>query len=143
MSLIDYPAVNRTLKRIYLQKYYPMKDMKFKVHSPEHSKAIQERLFELGYEWSSGLLVCKNTNRGDLCVTTNGTIHYNPEHTEGKWDTLDDLYKMEKEEVIWACGTKYPSARYSVEFVEGKGIRVSNVFISKANILKIAERLRK
>ena len=29
-----------------------MKNLKFKVHSPEHSKAIQKRLFELGYGWT-------------------------------------------------------------------------------------------
>jgi len=28
-----------------------MKAMKFKVESPEHSRQIQERLFEMGYEW--------------------------------------------------------------------------------------------
>lgn len=28
------------------------KAMKFRVKNPEHSKAIQERLFEMGYKWS-------------------------------------------------------------------------------------------
>jgi len=30
------------------------KDIKIEVHSPEHSAAIQRRLFELGVEWLSG-----------------------------------------------------------------------------------------
>lgn len=31
-----------------------LKAMKFKVNSPEHSKEIQEKLFEMGYEWCNG-----------------------------------------------------------------------------------------
>ena len=31
-----------------------MKEMKFRVHSKEHGKAIQKRLFELGYGWEDG-----------------------------------------------------------------------------------------
>jgi len=41
----------------YSQDYFtsyevpPFKNMKFKVNSPEHSKEIQEALFEMGYKW--------------------------------------------------------------------------------------------
>lgn len=75
-----------------------MKAMKFRVHSPEHSEAIQERLFKLGYSWFSG----KNTQFQDkpfLYTKKNGyVLHDGALEVFLKEDaiqtTLDDLYKM-------------------------------------------------
>jgi len=137
--------VNKTLADIYMKKYYPMKDMQFKVHSPEHSKAIQERLFELGYEWGScGKMIEKYpldwglyaTNRGVILRVVHVPIRNYPEAT------LDDLYKMEKEEPLYICGhavtfvKNYPTAPGS-----RSGIVINHMFFSQKDILKIANRL--
>lgn len=43
-----------------------MKAMKFKVSSPEHSKVIQEKLFEMGYGWGCGGYHVKHTDAAAL-----------------------------------------------------------------------------
>lgn len=49
------------------------KNMKFKVSSPEHSKEIQEALFEMGYEWSSYGKQVMFTDGGDTWLITEKT----------------------------------------------------------------------
>lgn len=80
-----------------------------KIHSPEHSKAVQERLFELGCKWfagqtrpmkydiktiasdSEGLLTCSENMSFD-----DARISLYPDHTV---ITLDDLYQMSPEDL--------------------------------------------
>ena len=78
-----------------------MKDMKFRVHSPEHSEAIQEKLFELGYNLGRNVLFL-NTDSNFLFATKEGSIYYNNleigfEEEYYKETTLDDLYKLKAE----------------------------------------------
>ena len=73
-----------------------MKDLKFRVKSPQHREAIQKRLFELGYEWlrskkeisylDARYLYCQD---GILFNGTTLHCYENEKHTEA---TLDDLY---------------------------------------------------
>lgn len=52
-------------------------NMKFRVNSPEHSKEIQEALFEMGYKWSSHGTNVMFTDGGDawLCTEKTGIIY--------------------------------------------------------------------
>lgn len=79
-----------------------MKALKFRVHSQEHSKAIQTILFELGYEWNiSGknhsfitkpFIYC-----GEDCSIRFGTTESTFKEYLHKETTLDDLYKDDRE----------------------------------------------
>lgn len=78
-----------------------MKDFKIKVKSKEHSKVIQERLFELNVKWCEGGARHLNHNENYLAVYDNelyyGLTCWNEENTDNIL-TLDDLYDMKKEE---------------------------------------------
>jgi hypothetical protein len=50
------------------------KNMKFRVNSPEHSKQIQELLFELGYSWGSVGKFTIHINQPYLYTFTSGYI---------------------------------------------------------------------
>lgn len=71
------------------------KALKFRVHSPEHSKAIQERLFELGASWFN--VGVQSTNRSflyvsdDLMIGQGDRYDYFISHSHQE-ATLDDLY---------------------------------------------------
>lgn len=79
-----------------------MKELKFRVYSKEHSKAIQEVLFKLGYSWI-GYQDIKYTYGSYLYVESDGCIMHGQEkdffNTDlSKESTLDELYKMLNEE---------------------------------------------
>jgi hypothetical protein len=77
-----------------------MKDLKFRVKNPQHSEAIQKRLFELGYEWMANDMVPIHKdapylyadNVNDICFGDDEDFHLNCKNTEA---TLDDLYSPE------------------------------------------------
>ncbi len=77
-----------------------MENLKFRVHSPEHSKAIQERLFELGYKWCSGDIKAICTELPFLFADNDGTIghgsilDYFNAQLNHKETTLDKTYEM-------------------------------------------------
>lgn len=48
-----------------------MKNFKIRVKSPEHSKLIQEKLFEMDYKWGQGKIV-SYTDKPFLYVQQNG-----------------------------------------------------------------------
>lgn len=53
------------------------KAMKFKVNSPEHSKAIQEKLFEMGYKWGNKIgQTVSFVDQGCLYVNSDGQVLY-------------------------------------------------------------------
>ena len=100
----DYPFVIKDDRRepILISKLKPykqikMRDMKFRVHSPEHSKAIQEQLFKLGFSWLQGqeLMYLDGdqlfANSNDLGYASDSEFYNNSTHKE---TTLDDLYKL-------------------------------------------------
>lgn len=81
-----------------------MKDIKIRVHNPEHSEAIQKRLFKLGCGWSSW----DGLNKGQpihldakfLFAYANFNISKSKNEDwflahKNKEVTLDDLYKMD------------------------------------------------
>ena len=82
-------------------------DMKFRVHSPEHSVAIQKRLFELGYKWSNGdegldhrksitaLYAYKGQPRSQPLTYSELTDYSYLHDHRGRLTTLDDLYNPE------------------------------------------------
>ncbi len=71
-----------------------MKAMKFRVESPEHSRQIQERLFEMGYSWSSGKKVAHidkkylYTNGSTIELGNMDCVFINKNQTE---TTLSDI----------------------------------------------------
>jgi hypothetical protein len=78
-----------------------MKDLKFRVKSPQHSTAIQKRLFELGYEWEAQGKVVRRDEEPFLFTYEDWAITFSNNgdeyfvrhiHTEA---TLDDLYSPE------------------------------------------------
>ena len=60
------------------------KNMKFRVSSPEHSKEIQEALFEMGYVWKSGKTHVQFENDTGFFVT----------NENGKFSMYDEKYKI-------------------------------------------------
>lgn len=52
------------------------KAMKFRVKNEEHSKQIQEKLFEMGYEWGSCGAYVSYTYSHDLFTSSAGNISY-------------------------------------------------------------------
>jgi hypothetical protein len=78
-----------------------MKDLKFRVKNPQHSEAIQKRLFELGCEWRKHGSVLRKTDRPALFAYRDGAITfldsigpYFNEHLNTEAN-LDDLYSPE------------------------------------------------
>tara|TARA_Y100001963_G_scaffold17759_1_gene21895 strand:+ start:3997 stop:4374 length:378 start_codon:yes stop_codon:yes gene_type:complete len=74
-------------------KYLP-ENFSIKPINSEHSKAIQKRLFDLGYEW---VLTGKKVNKcgsNRIDVGKNGiTFNLGP-HMKPELITLDDLYRL-------------------------------------------------
>jgi hypothetical protein len=72
------------------------KDIKIEVHSPEHSEAIQKRLFELGIHWIDGSTEIDHPNDPYLYVEngymTCGILDCVFMENKGTQVTLDDLY---------------------------------------------------
>lgn len=73
-----------------------MKAMKFRVESPEHSRQIQERLFEMGYKWRHADRVVSHTDKKYLSTDLDGEItwddddsYFNTQHR--KETTLQDI----------------------------------------------------
>lgn len=76
------------------------KAMKFEVGGTEHSKAIQERLFALGYKWNGGATVLYAddpylyTTYDGYIASGSGCWAYQKDPAEAH--TLDSLYKKER-----------------------------------------------
>ena len=51
-----------------------LQNLKFAPKSPEHSQAIQEKLFSLGYKWRGGVESTTNTNKKYLYTYCDGEI---------------------------------------------------------------------
>ena len=82
-----------------------MKAMKFRVHSPQHSEAIQRKLFDLGYKWPVLENFVQLTNEPYLCVGELKTLAYTKDikvflNNEGTETTLDDLYREEQSQTL-------------------------------------------
>lgn len=79
-----------------------MKNLKFKVHNPEHSAAIQKRLFELGYKWGISGKVASHLSQPYLYCHDYNNISFGEdsgkfnEH-ENQLATIDDLYIDDRE----------------------------------------------
>jgi hypothetical protein len=54
---------------------YKFENLRFEINNPEHSEAIQERLFDLGYSWG-GLTEFAYTDSPYLYCYTDGNIYY-------------------------------------------------------------------
>ena len=78
---------------------YKFENLRFEINNPEHSEAIQERLFDLGYSWG-GLTEFAYTDSPYLYCYTDGNIYYSyspsPNHPNEKSYLLDLQRKLEK-----------------------------------------------
>jgi len=87
----DSPSVNYYLKQSKFDELFPKNIMKYviKAVSPEHSKVIQERLFELGIGWvlSGQKVLIKETTM----YLRNGNIYLDKGYGDEEI-TLNDLY---------------------------------------------------
>lgn len=73
-------------------------NMKFKVNSPEHSKEIQEALFEIGYKWcvygSQGATIM-NTETPTLYTYDDGSIMYDSSDYESEYRMFNSSENQE------------------------------------------------
>ena len=79
-----------------------LQNLKFRVYSEQHSKAIQERLFELNKEisWVTGSRETSWYNEKYLFLENENLLHICEDEIDyPKYTlcTLDDLYKMQSE----------------------------------------------
>ncbi len=85
-----------------------MKEMKFRVHNEEHSKAIQDKLFELGYDWGGENKTSYIEDEFDPKVSVgflysyaagllgwDEVSHRGFKKDERKETALDELYKLQ------------------------------------------------
>ena len=98
------------------------KEMKFQVNSPEHSKKIQEKLFEMGYRWWSGREV-RYVNSPYLFTNMCGTITHRsdsdyPFEAKSKEEheivevVTYELKPVSKKDVVIFDGKKYNKANF-------------------------------
>ncbi|AFM54764.1 hypothetical protein P12024L_44 [Nonlabens phage P12024L] len=98
-----------------------MKNLKFRVHSPEHSEAIQKRLFELGYQWRFGGKHIKNReamflfcNHRKIITMADDEVYFFD--NENQLATLEDLYKDDREQLT----IKEVEERFNVKVIYPK-----------------------
>lgn len=92
------------------------KEMKIRIYSPEHSKAVQERLFEMGYSWVKGGKTL--IEREVMYYIATNKDSFLSRGSKGMWEgykndgrpecTLDDLYKPSIEEIMQECIKRFP-----------------------------------
>ena len=72
--------------------------MKFKIKNEAHSKAIQERLFEMGYKWSdNGYSIMSDNSYDYLGANSDMTLSFLVgEFSYYKPTTLDELYEKKE-----------------------------------------------
>lgn len=90
-------------------------NMKFRVRDEEHSKQIQEALFELGYGWSNSL--CKNIKHLPyefLFSNVNGEIMVGAEYSVFR-NYLGEEYELQFKPII---------VKKEIKFVEVSGYKV-------------------
>jgi len=74
-----------------------MKNFKIRIKNERHSKAVQNRLFEMGYEWNDGSLKVSCTDKKYLTLWDDKSFtHGSEDHKGVREKTLDDLYEMEE-----------------------------------------------
>ena len=114
-----------------------MENLKFRANSPEHSIAIQNRLFELGYKWIGGDVKPICTNFKNLFTNKDGTIchGYSSDDTfkesSKEEATLNDLY-AQKQSVSLDINDEY-AAEYE------KGSNEVRIGCQKIKVTKIKE----
>ena len=71
----------------------PFKNMKFRVYSPEHSKEIQEALFEMGYKWNGHCeqSLLEHTNFNFTYTDEGGSILHGSWEPTFNQDTSDEF----------------------------------------------------
>lgn len=124
--------------------------MKFRVYNPEHSKAIQKRLFELGYKWGIKIeqefwkpnvpfLFTDSHFKNTITWGDNGKDFETSENVE---TTLDDLYNSNFD--------LDKTAPYAVEItidekdgdeVVGRSVTKRDINVSESCISEIEEKL--
>ena len=87
-NVVEHPELVMCSKKWELQEPQ-FKNMKFRVSSPEHSKEIQDALFEMGYKWASGNKEVLYTHESFLYTDDIGTI---------MMGSLEDTYKDSPEQ---------------------------------------------
>lgn len=126
--------IEKESDRLYLND---LPDMKFRVNSPEHSKAIQNRLFELRLSWLSGDEFVKNAESHFLYVNEGNIHHGNSLHVfdteEARETTLDELYgsDMKKLEYSTPDGDGF-SHGYGTDVATINGVDFSLSFLKEA-----------
>lgn len=105
-----------------------MERLKIKIHSKEHSEAVQKRLFELGYEWMGDRKDVMTLNDPCYLICNGNKIQYSVKAFEGcyaKETTLDDLYK--KDFRVWVIHT--PEGQFIMNEIE-EAFKIKELTIS-------------
>lgn len=92
--------------------------MKFRVKSPEHSKKIQEKLFEMGYMWYGGAQIIDKLNSPYLFTDAFGKIRHRPD-IEFAFEE-DDSVEHELVEIVTHTSTLLPVPKKDVVIFDGK-----------------------
>jgi hypothetical protein len=82
-----------------------LKDMKIKIKDEQHSKQVQEALFNMGYEWGDGGRTIKHTDAKALYTYEYGGLFYNSRDE----DSTEHFDENEKPEYKLSFGTFVPA----------------------------------
>jgi hypothetical protein len=73
---------------------YKFENLRFEINNPEHSEAIQERLFDLGYSWQ-GQSEFAHTDSPYLFCYIDGNIYYSNSPSPTHPNIKSDLWYLE------------------------------------------------
>lgn len=124
-----------------------MKNLKFIIHSPEHSAAIQKRLFELGYNWRNfeHKKSVRNIDAIYLFADGNGGLAFGNlnstyENSVGTPTTLDDLYKPKPEIIVEGKAVEFfnNGVKINSDYTYERGC---SIFVHKDDLKRIYDRM--
>ena len=99
------------------------KAMKFRVKSPNHSRSIQEKLFEMGYKWYGDGQKVKNITSPYLFSAVSGIVTHRPDieydfendsndEYELKELTTQELIPVQKKDIVIFDGKEYNKVHF-------------------------------
>lgn len=117
------------------------KKVSFRTVTPSISKAVQERLFELGYGWPGNTVMHTDSHHitinwnvlGEMTYDTCANYIWEEESEKG---SLDDLFNTEK----YKLRKPIIIGEHEVEFKDD-GVKVGCTFVDKKTVKKIYKKL--
>lgn len=114
-----------------------MKDMKFKVSSPEQSERLQNCLFELGLKWGSGDTSVLFTNSLFIyaisgCILQSNELEFFEDHNSKEMDTEEFIKEHTKQDEEAKSIDKHYSFDYTLseQDIKKGNIKIDPYFVS-------------